>query len=178
VRTGSSIRSSRQLTIGGGIAAAVVVGIIAGLVLARSPQATPRPPAAAPARGPTGLVAVRRTRLGRILVDSNDRTLYLLTADRHGRSSCYGGCARVWPPALAPKRPHAGAGVTAAALTTTRRKRGDRQLVYHRHPLYTMVADKRAGEIKGQGYDGVWFVVAPSGRKVLKGAPKSAGGGY
>ena len=75
-------------------------------------------------------------------------------------------------------RPDAAPGVTAGALGTTRRKDHRLQLVYHGHPLYRVVTDTRPGQITGQGYDGVWFVVAPSGRRVLKGAAQAAPGSY
>src|SRR3954466_4137765 len=35
--------------------------------------------------------------LGRILVDSHGRTLYLFAKDRHGKSACSGPCAGYWP---------------------------------------------------------------------------------
>jgi predicted lipoprotein with Yx(FWY)xxD motif len=121
-------------------------------------------------------VWVARTKVGRILVNGQRRTLYLFLKDRHGRSTCYGGCARVWPPAIASGTPRVGPGVAAAKLATTRRKDHTRQLVYNGHPLYTMSADTRPGEMAGQGFLGTWFVVSPRGRMI--GSPGSAPGEY
>ena len=111
-------------------------------------------------------VRVARTKLGPILVNGQGRTLYLFLKDRHGKSTCYGGCARVWPPALASGAPRVGPGVAAEKLTTTRRTDHKRQLVYNGHPLYAMSADTRPGELEGQGFLGTWFVVSPAGRRI------------
>jgi predicted lipoprotein with Yx(FWY)xxD motif len=119
---------------------------------------------------PAASVRVARSKLGRILVDSRGMTLYLLTADRRGRSSCYSGCARLWPPATVSGHPIAGPGLTAK-LTTTRRRDHTRQLVYNGHPLYTLVADTRPGQTNGQGYSGTWFVLSPAGHQIGHGTP-------
>jgi predicted lipoprotein with Yx(FWY)xxD motif len=119
---------------------------------------------------PAPSVRVERSKLGRILVDSRGRTLYLFTADRHGRSTCYSGCARLWPPATVSGHPLAGPGLTAR-LTTMRRRDRTRQLVYNGHPLYTLVADTRPGQTNGQGYSGSWFVLSPAGHQIGHGKP-------
>ena len=121
-------------------------------------------------------VRVARTKLGPILVNGQGRTLYLFLKDRHGKSTCYGGCARVWPPALASGAPRVGPGVAAEKLTTTRRTDHKRQLVYNGHPLYAMSADTRPGEMEGQGFLGTWFVVSPAGRRI--GEPGPSAGEY
>jgi predicted lipoprotein with Yx(FWY)xxD motif len=121
-------------------------------------------------------VRVARTKLGPILVNGQGRTLYLFLKDRHGKSTCYGGCARVWPPALALGAPRVGPGVAAEKLTTTRRTDHKRQLVYNGHPLYAMSADTRPGELEGQGFLGTWFVVSPAGRRI--GEPGASAGEY
>jgi predicted lipoprotein with Yx(FWY)xxD motif len=168
------MRTRRGLRLAVALGGAIVVGVVAGLVLtgSRGGDSASRPAA------PAGEVSVSATRLGRILVDGRSRTLYLYTPDHHGKSVCYGSCARIWPPALVSARPRAGSGVTASALGTTERRDHRLQLVYHGHPLYRVVTDKRSGQMTGQGYDGVWFAVAPSGRRVLAGAEQTAPGGY
>ncbi|MEA2161742.1 MAG: hypothetical protein QOD66_4122, partial [Solirubrobacteraceae bacterium] len=109
---------------------------------------------------PRPTVQVRRTGLGKILVDSHGRTLYLFTKDTGGRSRCSGSCAVAWPPLLATGRPVAGTGVKGAKLGTTRRSDGKRQVVYNRHPLYRFVGDKKPGNANGQGltaFGARWF---------------------
>jgi predicted lipoprotein with Yx(FWY)xxD motif len=132
-------------------------------------------PTAVPSRtkSPSATVQVERSKLGRILVDARGMTLYLFTEDRRGRSHCYEACARLWVPAGVSGRPRRGAGMTAK-LTTVRRRDRTRQLVYNGHPLYTLMADERPGQINGQGSSGTWFVVSPTGRQIGHGKP----GGY
>jgi len=118
---------------------------------------------------------VARTKLGPILVNGQGRTLYLFLKDRHGKSTCYGGCARVWPPALASGAPRVGPGVAAEKLTTTRRTDHKRQLVYNGHPLYTLTADVRPGQINGEGFLGTWYVVSAAGNRIGKLRPSASG---
>lgn len=155
-------------------AAAVAAAAITLVVIMAGSTATK------PHRGQVSLhggqaVRVARTKLGPILVNGDGHTLYLFLEDRHGRSSCYGGCARVWPPAIVSGAPRVGPGVAAAKLTTTRRTDHRRQLVYNGHPLYAMSADTRPGEMAGQGFLDTWFVVSPAGRGV--GKPRTAAPG-
>ena len=153
--------------------AAVAAAVLALVVLLTGSSATKRQ------RDHVGdgqAVRVARTKLGPILVNGQGRTLYLFLKDRHGKSTCYDGCARVWPPALASGAPRVGPGVAAEKLTTTRRTDHKRQLVYNGHPLYAMSADTRPGELEGQGFLGTWFVVSPAGRRI--GEPGASAGEY
>ena len=127
----------------------------------------------APARGTRArrasvAVQVARTKLGPILVDGRGHTLYLFLKDREGKSSCYGTARRSGRRRSPRRAPLAGQGVAQAKLSTTRRKDHERQLVYNGHPLYAMGADKRPGEMAGQGFLGTWFVVSPAGRGIGK----------
>jgi predicted lipoprotein with Yx(FWY)xxD motif len=140
--------------------AAVVVVVLA----TRSPA--PAPAHRRAAAGDGAAVGVARTRLGRILVDARGHTLYLFLEDRGGRSACGARCARVWPPVIVSGRPRVEKGVIRRKLTTTRRADGRRQLIYNGHPLYTLTADTRPGQIRGQGFLGAWYVVSPAGHQV------------
>jgi predicted lipoprotein with Yx(FWY)xxD motif len=110
--------------------------------------------------------------LGRIVVDSKGRTLYLFEKDKTTRSRCYGQCAAAWPPALVKGRATAGAGLSARKLGTTKRRNGARQLTYGGHPLYRFIQDaNQPGSTKGQQVDAFgaeWYVVGKRGRKVGK----------
>jgi predicted lipoprotein with Yx(FWY)xxD motif len=166
VARGGGIRTARSLAASLVIAAALAVGCGSSTPPKRMQQT--------PADALAASVLVKRTKLGRILVDSRRRTLYLFTEDRGGRSRCYDPCVRVWPPAIVSGRPIPGPGIRAK-LTTVRRRDHTRQLVYNGHPLYTLVADTRPGDVHGQGYGGSWFVVSPSGRQIGHAEPE---GGY
>ena len=118
---------------------------------------------------PQPTVQVRRTGLGRILVDSRGRSLYLFKKDTGGKSRCSGNCAVNWPPLLATGRPVAGSGIQSSKLSTTRRSDGETQVVYNGHPLYRFIADTKPGSTNGEGlsaFGARWFVVSPAGNQI------------
>jgi predicted lipoprotein with Yx(FWY)xxD motif len=128
------------------------------------------------------LVALRTTALGNVLVDARGHTLYLFEKDKHGRSACYGACATYWPPLSSTAKPRPGRGVHASLLGLSKRTDGKRQVTYAGHPLYTFIADKKAGQTTGEGlnnFGAAWDAVAASGRAVEPAATDSGGtGGY
>jgi predicted lipoprotein with Yx(FWY)xxD motif len=50
--------------------------------------------------------------LGKVLVDSRGRTLYVFGRDSGGRSACAAECTTAWPPLRANGTPLAGPGLT------------------------------------------------------------------
>jgi predicted lipoprotein with Yx(FWY)xxD motif len=133
------------------------------IALAAALVATP-----ASAASPRAKVLVRVTSVGALLVDSRGHTLYAYASDKGRTSACYGGCASSWPPLLTGAKPLAGAGAHASLLGMTKRKDGKLQVTYAGHPLYRFAADSAPGELKGQGFGGVWWAVGPSGAKVTR----------
>jgi predicted lipoprotein with Yx(FWY)xxD motif len=117
-------------------------------------------------------VAVKRSPLGRILVDSRGITLYDFVKDKRGASTCYGACAALWPPLTTKGKPHAGRGVRASLLGTTKRKDGKLEVTYNHHPLYYYVADRKPGQTTGQGlnqFGAPWWVLSPAGKEIHRG---------
>jgi predicted lipoprotein with Yx(FWY)xxD motif len=117
-------------------------------------------------------VAVAKSRLGSILVDSKGITLYDFVKDKGGSSSCYGACAALWPPLITKGKPHAGTGVRASLLGTTKRKDGKLEVTYNRHPLYYFVSDRKPGQTTGQGvnqFGSPWWVLSPAGKEIHRG---------
>ena len=116
------------------------------------------------ATGASTTVGVASSTLGQHLVDSAGKSLYVLTTDSANTSTCSGGCAAAWPPLTvgAGQTPVAGTGVTAALATMTRDD-GTTQVTANGMPLYGFASDTAAGETKGQGVGGVWFLAAPDG---------------
>jgi predicted lipoprotein with Yx(FWY)xxD motif len=107
--------------------------------------------------------------LGRILVDSHGRTLYLWAHDRRRVSTCYGGCARYWPALVTRGKPRATSGARSALLGTSRRRDGRLQVTYHGHPLYYFAGDTSAGQTTGEGltdFGGRWYAVSAAGTAV------------
>src|SRR5262245_22714026 len=100
------------------------------------------------------VVKVGSSNLGRVLVDSHGKTLYLWAHDKGHRSTCYGQCAVYWPPVLTTGKPVAVSGARQSLLGTTRRSDGRMQVTYHGHPLYRFVMDKRPGQTTGEGLTG------------------------
>ena len=117
-------------------------------------------------------VTIANSPLGRILVDSKGRTLYDFPPDAHGTSTCYGACAALWPPLTTIGKPHAGRGVAASLLGTTKRTDGKLEVTYGGHPLYYYVADSKRGETTGQGlnqFGAPWWVISPAGKEIHRG---------
>jgi predicted lipoprotein with Yx(FWY)xxD motif len=139
-------------------------------------SASPAPAKTTSARSAT--VHVTNSRLGKILVDSNGRTLYLFKKDAGSKSACFGACATFWPPLRASGRPTVGRGAHASMVGTTRRSDGKPQVTYNGHPLYRFAKDAKPGEINGEGvtaFGGSWFAVSPAGNRVSP--PSKAGAG-
>ena len=117
-------------------------------------------------------VAVAKSPLGRILVDSKGITLYDFVKDRGTTSSCYGACAALWPPLTTKGKPVAGHGVRASLLGTTKRKDGKLEVTYNGHPLYYFVSDRKPGQTTGQAlnqFGAPWWVLSPAGKEIHRG---------
>ena len=134
------------------------------------------------ASGKPATVGVTSANLGKILVDSQGRTLYLFTKDKGTTSACSGACAVNWPPLAASGKATIGNGAKASLVSTTMRSDGKTQLTYNGHPLYLFKEDTKAGQTNGQGlnaFGGLWYAVSPAGSQVTATAPSSGGGsGY
>ena len=105
---------------------------------------------------------------GRVIFTGQRRAIYLFARDR-GKSTCYGACAKAWPPVLTKGKPVAAAGVNRRLLGTTRRSDGTTQVTYAGHPLYRFVGDRKAFQITCQNvaeFGAKWLVVTPAGRAV------------
>ncbi|WP_405875346.1 hypothetical protein [Streptomyces sp. NBC_00005] len=134
----------------------------------------------APAAMDTSTVRTSESPIGKILVDGGGRTLYLFTEDGKNTNSmnCDAACLKLWPPLEG--KPKAGSGVDAGLIGTTK---GDKpQATYAGHPLYYYADDRKAGDLKGQGIDKIWYALDPQGTAVKKAVPSADdngnGGGY
>ncbi len=132
---------------------------------------SPSPSAAAGAAPSTGAttISVASTSVGQVLVDGSGRLVYLFEADKGKDSTCYNACAQAWPPVTTTGGPQSGAGASGALLGTTARTDGTTEVTYGGHPLYYFIADRKAGDMTGQGIDqfgAKWYVLAPSGKKI------------
>jgi predicted lipoprotein with Yx(FWY)xxD motif len=117
-----------------------------------------------------GSVALASTKLGKVLVDGNGRTLYLFEADKGTMSNCDGACASAWPPLTTSGKPTAGAGVVASKLGTAKRADGTTGVTYAGHPLYTYAGDGAPGQTAGEGltdYGAPWYALSAAGKTVV-----------
>jgi predicted lipoprotein with Yx(FWY)xxD motif len=125
-------------------------------------------------------VGFSNTGIGKILVDSRGRTLYLFKADQGTKSACTGACASAWPPLLVKGKPTLGNGVNASLVGTAARPEGTTQLTYNGHPVYLFAQDQQAGETNGQGvsaFGAAWFALNSAGNQVSAQPSSSSTGG-
>jgi predicted lipoprotein with Yx(FWY)xxD motif len=138
----------------------LVLALLAAGILAESDMAA--------SSSVTPTITVRSSDYGRILFDGAKHALYGFTRDPRGKTTCYGACAKAWPPYIVRGTLQAGRGTSRSLLGTTRRRDGRRQLTYAGKPLYYYVHDGR-GQVLCQNvreYGGLWLVVRASGKLV------------
>jgi len=110
---------------------------------------------------------------GTLISGANNRTLYVFKADEKSTSAheklstCYGGCAAVWPPVLASGTPTVAGKASASLIGLTTRRDGTKQVTYNGLPLYYYAADTKAGQATGNhlkdGF-GLWVGILASGK--------------
>jgi predicted lipoprotein with Yx(FWY)xxD motif len=93
---------------------------------------------------------VEGSRLGTVLATANGRTLYA----PEGGDGCRGRCSELWTPLMA-----TGSATPPAPFGRIERTDGGRQWTYEGKPLYQWIGDDGAGDVTGDGVDGVWFAV-------------------
>jgi len=141
-----------------------------------SRSVTPGGGTSATMSAPGGVLGVATTSLGPVLVDSKGFTVYMLTADTPGHSTCSAQCLKFWPLVLAPGTTVPPVQGVSAAVTATKATSGASMVAAAGWPLYTFVKDKAPGQVAGEGiktFGGTWYAVSPSGTPVMK-AAKSA----
>lgn len=120
-------------------------------------------------------IGTRETSLGPALTGTRGFSVYILTADSPGRSTCDTRCAQFWPPVTTQGMPQAGEGVDASLLGTLTRDDGSTQVTYNGWPLYYFAEDEQAGDTNGQGisgFGGTWYIIGPEGEPI-----RQTGGG-
>jgi predicted lipoprotein with Yx(FWY)xxD motif len=117
----------------------------------------------APSSGAAVELTVSHTDAGDALAGAGGMTLYILTDDPDGTSTCTSGsCASTWPALKGDgSQVEAGPGITGTFGTATWPD-GTRQVTHNGQPLYYYSGDSAPGEASGEGSGGVWFI-APVG---------------
>jgi predicted lipoprotein with Yx(FWY)xxD motif len=130
---------------------------------------------AASAPAAVGLNVSQVSTLGSFLVDDAGRTLYAFDKDTKNTSNCTSGtCAQNWHPLTAVDKSKLQSGIDGTLLGAIQRQDGSSQVTYNGLPLYYFVGDKNAGDTKGQGVGGLWWVISPAGDKIKTGGASSA----
>jgi predicted lipoprotein with Yx(FWY)xxD motif len=140
---------------------------------------TPGPTAASPAGPAVTKLSVLQTRLGPVVVGPGGLTVYRFDRDTANppKSNCNGGCAAAWPPLLGNPATVAVTKFDKSLLGSVTRVDGSKQLTLKGWPLYFFVDDKKPRDLRGEGADGVWHAIAPTGKPAAAPANNS-GGGY
>lgn len=91
--------------------------------------------------------------IGQYLTDPKGMTLYIFTKDTPGVSNCNGNCSVIWPPYSTKYNP----ANLPAGIGTISRDDGTKQYTWKKMPLYYFSGDKKAGDLNGQGIQGLWY---------------------
>jgi predicted lipoprotein with Yx(FWY)xxD motif len=99
---------------------------------------------------------------GNYLITPAGMTLYTFAKDTPGagaaspQSNCSGQCLALWP-AFSADSVVAPSLLKLSDFTTFLRPDGSKQLAYKGWPLYRYSADSMPGDLKGQGFNNLWF---------------------
>lgn len=123
--------------------------------------------------------------MGKVIVDDQGRTVYVLTPETTAHLLCTSsGCLAAWPPVTVKSAAlvaHAGEGVTGH-LGVLKRSDGTLQVTLDGHPLYVYVGDHESGQAAGEdlkSFGGTWEAVTASGKSAAAGeSSSSSSGGY
>lgn len=122
------------------------------------------------------VLKVGTSSLGKIVVNGKGMSAYFFDLDKanSGVSACTGQCAANWPAITTTTTKPKVAGFKGKVGTIA--IKGGRQVTINGRPIYTFAFDTAPGQVKGQGSQGVWYVISPAGKemKVLTLASKSS----
>jgi predicted lipoprotein with Yx(FWY)xxD motif len=171
----------RSITILAG-ATTLALGALAAAGCGSSGGSNANGSSAAPrtANGQSATVGIANENLGKILVNSQGRTLYLFHRDSGTKSACTGACAIDWPPLRATGKPVVGDGADPSIVATSARSDGKPQVTYNGHPLYLFSGDQKPGDTNGEGvnaFGGLWYALSSAGDQIVGSAP-NPGLGY
>jgi len=167
----------RNITVATVLALPLAAVALAGCGGSNSASGSPSPPKTS--GGQPATVGIVNTGLGKILVNSKGRTLYLFQKDSGPKSTCLGACAANWPPLLATGKLTIGNGANASLVGTSMRTDGKTQVTYNGHPVYLFSGDNKAGDTNGEGINAFganWYALSSAGTRVS--SSNSGGSGY
>ncbi|WP_339130866.1 hypothetical protein WJM95_18735 [Streptomyces sp. f51] len=158
---------------------------------ASTPQSSGTAQNAAKGSATSMLTTAKVAKLGTVVTDGKGFVLYRFDADSANptKVSCYSTCAALWPAATTTSNGSVTTkGIDKSLVSTVKRNDGSTQITLAGWPLYRYAKDDAPKEPYGQGVDGTWWAVTPSGAKITTPASESSapspsstntgGGGY
>lgn len=143
-----------------------------GASTATSTGATSAPAAAGASSAPITSAApvdlkTAKTALGDIVVNGKGMSVYVFDKDvkGSGKSACTGACLTIWSPVTAGSGTPVVEGVSGKVDVITT-DAGTKQVTLDGMPLYLFSNDSAAGDVKGQGFNKIWWVSSPAGEKI------------
>jgi predicted lipoprotein with Yx(FWY)xxD motif len=116
-------------------------------------------------------LASSKTSLGTVVVDGKGRTVYEFDKDTVGAatSACTGVCVGLWPELMATSSSPSVSGLTGT-VGTAPTTGGGQQLTLDGHRLYTFSGDSQPGQVNGEAFMNLWWVLSPAGQLIKSSA--------
>jgi predicted lipoprotein with Yx(FWY)xxD motif len=132
----------------------------------------PQPPSQPPAKKDVQVLTVKVVDgFMPFVTNEKGRTVYRFDNDsaKPSETTCFGDCAEKWEPVLAGPKGFKiqGSKIDRSKVGTIDRPEG-KQLTLNGWPLYYFHKDKTLGQTAGYGVNGVWFAIAPDGKKAAR----------
>jgi predicted lipoprotein with Yx(FWY)xxD motif len=155
----------RRATIAAAALALLIAGSLAAIALASSSST---------------VVSSGNTKLGKVAVNSQGRTLYVLSPETTHHLLCKSSeCFKFWPPFTASSKAKlVASGGVKGSLGLFNRGKGVMQVTLNGEPLYFYAGDHGKGQANGQGiksFGGTWHVITVSGGAHKSSSSSSAG---
>lgn len=107
-----------------------------------------------------GIQLANDLKFGSVLTDKDGKTLYFFSTDVSGTANCTGGCEAIWPLYYSADA-STDLNLDKSQVSEITRADGRKQSTYKGYPLYYYASDVVAGDTKGDGVGGIWFVAKP-----------------
>jgi predicted lipoprotein with Yx(FWY)xxD motif len=119
------------------------------------------------------VLIAHKTDLGLYLTDTSGKTLYFFTKDTTGQSVCTGACIGLWP-AFSADTVTAPSVLNPSDFSSISRADGMKQTAFMGRSLYFYSGDTKPGDVKGQGFNNLWYVANVSGITPVVTTPPTA----
>jgi predicted lipoprotein with Yx(FWY)xxD motif len=142
----------------------VLLAVMATSVIASADSSVPSPQSTL-----FHTVELRKTKLGKILVNSAGSILYEFTKDGKKKDTCVkiSGCSGIWVALPVQGKPSAGPGVKASLLSSIALPGGVDQVTYAGHPLYIYAtAPTLTSYVGAKQFGGKWYAINAKGHAV------------